>query len=47
MGGDAAYPWCPNGVIGSKLARRFGRITGEAATTRNWATVLKVQAALA
>ena len=47
LGGDAAYLWCPNGVIGSKLAQRFGRIAGDGATTRNWATVLKVHAALA
>lgn len=44
LGKKAAYLWCPNGIIDSKLLKSFVRITGEAATTRNWATVLKLQA---
>jgi len=31
----------------SKLLKAFSRATGEAATTRNWATVLKLQQAVA
>jgi uncharacterized protein (DUF1697 family) len=44
VGTKAAYLWCPNGSIDSKLLKSFARVTGEAATTRNWATVLKLQA---
>ena len=42
--GDAAYLWCAKGMIESKLAQAFMRAAGEGATTRNWATVLKLQA---
>jgi uncharacterized protein (DUF1697 family) len=47
VGSRAAYLWCPDGVTGSRLAQAFGRQLGEAATTRNWSTVLKLQAAAA
>lgn len=46
LGGHAAYLWCPRGVIGSKLMQSLGRLAGEATTIRNWATVLKLQAAI-
>lgn len=46
LGSDAAYLWCANGIIESKIAKAFARATGQAATTRNWATVLKLQAVL-
>ena len=42
VGNDAAYLWCAGGVNDSKLMAAFSRATGEAATTRNWATVLKL-----
>ena len=45
IGKRAAYLWCANGIIESKLLQAFGRATGGVATTRNWATVLKLQAA--
>ena len=45
VGDRAAYLWCAGGIIESKLMQAFTRATGEAATTRNWATVLKLQAA--
>jgi uncharacterized protein (DUF1697 family) len=45
VGPRAAYLWCPNGIIASKLMQAFTRATGDAATTRNWATVLKLLAA--
>lgn len=45
LGAKAAYLWRPNGVIDSKLLQAFSRLTAESATTRNWATVLKLQAA--
>ncbi len=46
VGSQAAYLWCPDGIIQSRLAKAFSRATGEAATTRNWATVLKLQKAV-
>jgi uncharacterized protein (DUF1697 family) len=42
-GTQAAYLWCPDGIIESRLAQAFARLAGEAATTRNWSTVLKLQ----
>ena len=47
IGSKAAYLWCANGSIESKVWKAFTRATGETATTRNWATVLKLQAMLA
>lgn len=44
LGTQAAYLWCANGVIESRLMQAFARLAGDAATTRNWATVLKLQA---
>ncbi|MEL4180543.1 DUF1697 domain-containing protein [Roseateles sp. PN1] len=46
LGERAAYLHCASGVIDSKLAKAFARATGEAATSRNWHTVLKLQAML-
>ena len=43
----AAYLWCHDGIIASRLLQAFERATGGVATTRNWATVLKLQAASA
>jgi uncharacterized protein (DUF1697 family) len=43
VGSKAAYLWCANGIIESKLMQEFAHLTGEASTTRNWATVLKLQ----
>jgi uncharacterized protein (DUF1697 family) len=42
--GQAAYLWCAEGILASKLATAFARAAGDEATTRNWATVLKLQA---
>ena len=44
LGSKAAYLWCANGLIESKLMKEFARVTGDGATARNWATVLKLQA---
>lgn len=44
LGKKAAYLWCPDGIIESKLARAFARVTADEVTMRNWATVLKLQA---
>jgi uncharacterized protein (DUF1697 family) len=45
IGSQAAYLWCAAGVLDSKLSQMFARLAGETVTTRNWATVLKLQAA--
>ncbi len=44
IGDDAAYLWLPEGIIESKLAKALDRAMGDAVTTRNWATVQKLQA---
>jgi uncharacterized protein (DUF1697 family) len=45
IGSKAAYLWCDHGIIESNLLPAFSRVTVDATTTRNWATVLKLQAA--
>ena len=40
-----AYLWCATGILDSKFLQAFSRIGGATVTTRNWATVLKLQAA--
>jgi uncharacterized protein (DUF1697 family) len=45
-GSLAAYLWCAGGILASRLAEAVGRALGESTTTRNWATVSKVHAAL-
>ena len=45
-GSLAAYLWCSEGILESPLLQVVGRALGESTTTRNWATVGKVQAAL-
>ena len=44
VGSRAAYVWCPEGMLESPLAEAVGRTLGDAGTTRNWATVLKLHA---
>jgi uncharacterized protein (DUF1697 family) len=44
IGTRAAYLWCANGLIDSRLMKEFARLAGNSVTTRNWATVLKLQA---
>jgi uncharacterized protein (DUF1697 family) len=45
--GDAAvYAWCEAGALDSPLAKAVTRAVGKQATTRNWATMLKLQAML-
>jgi uncharacterized protein (DUF1697 family) len=41
----AAYLWCSTGILDSKLLHAFVRKAGTTVTTRNWATVLKLQTA--
>ena len=45
-GSLAAYLWCAGGILASRLLEAVGGALGESTTTRNWATVSKVHAAL-
>ncbi len=44
VGKHAAYLWCPEGVIAGRLFEVVNGALGDAVTTRNWATVLKLHA---
>jgi uncharacterized protein (DUF1697 family) len=46
VGSVAAYLWCASGIVESRLAEAVGRVLGQSTTTRNWATVTKIHAAL-
>ena len=41
-----AYLWCPNGMMDSRLSAEVNRVLGDAVTTRNLATMTKLQALL-
>jgi uncharacterized protein (DUF1697 family) len=44
VGTRVAYLWCAEGILASRLAEAVGRVLGDAVTSRNWATVLKLHA---
>lgn len=44
LGPRVAYLWLPHGTIRSKVARAIERALGDRVTSRNWATMLKLQA---
>jgi uncharacterized protein (DUF1697 family) len=44
VGSRAAYLWCPQGALESPLTTAVARIFKDGATTRNWATTLKLDA---
>jgi len=44
IGSRVAYLWCAEGILASKLLVAVSRVLGDAVTTRNWATVLKLHA---
>ncbi len=44
VGAHAAWLWCANGVIESRVAKAVGKVLRERGTARNWATVEKLQA---
>lgn len=44
VGKRVAYLWCPEGIIESRLANALAKLLGDAVTTRNWATVTKLNA---
>ena len=46
LGEHAAYLWCASGILESKAGAALLGKVGRAATTRNWATVLKIASVL-
>jgi uncharacterized protein (DUF1697 family) len=42
LGERVAYLWCADGILKSPLASAVNRLLGDAATSRNWATMLKL-----
>jgi len=44
LGERAAYVWCPDGILDSPAAAALGKLLGDATTSRNWATLLKLHA---
>lgn len=44
IGRRAAYLWCAEGVLKSKLVQTVSQILGDSVTMRNWATVEKIDA---
>jgi uncharacterized protein (DUF1697 family) len=47
VGQHAAWLWCANGIIESRISRAATRVLNERGTARNWATVEKLQAMVA
>jgi uncharacterized protein (DUF1697 family) len=47
VGTHAAYLWCPNGILESLIVSAIAKQLGDAATSRNWATIKKLQALMA
>ena len=46
IGSRAVYIWCPDGILKSTLNEAVGKILRDEVTTRNWATMTKLQALL-
>jgi uncharacterized protein (DUF1697 family) len=44
LGRWAAYLWCADGVLASRAAAAVGAVLGDAVTTRNWSTIMKLHA---
>ncbi|HLJ95625.1 MAG TPA: DUF1697 domain-containing protein [Gemmataceae bacterium] len=44
LGTRVAYLWCPEGILDNPLGNTVNRVLKDGVTTRNWATVLKLQA---
>ena len=43
LGQWAAYAWCPDGVLASKVLASLGTLLGDGVTSRNWATMHKLK----
>jgi len=46
IGKHAAFLWCTNGILDSKLSAAVGAVLGDRCTARNWATLGKIAALL-
>jgi uncharacterized protein (DUF1697 family) len=44
VGRRAAYLWCASGLLDSPLWEAVGRALGDGVTSRNWTTILKLEA---
>jgi uncharacterized protein (DUF1697 family) len=44
VGSRAAYVWCPKSMLESPLFAAVTKVVGDGATTRNWATIMKLHA---
>jgi uncharacterized protein (DUF1697 family) len=44
LGERAVYVWCPEGMLASAAATSLGKLLGDGTTSRNWNTLLKLQA---
>jgi uncharacterized protein (DUF1697 family) len=44
VGKQAAWLWCADGIIESRVAKAVGKVLKERGTARNWATVEKLRA---
>lgn len=44
LGQGAAYVWCPEGMLNSAAATSLGKLLGDATTSRNWNTLMKLHA---
>lgn len=44
VGTRAVYSWHPDGLSGGTLADALGKALGDAATGRNWSTIMKLHA---
>ena len=43
VGTHAAYLWCAEGILESRVVTATSKLLGDAATSRNWATIRKLQ----
>ena len=43
LGRYAAYMWCPDGILESRLLQAATKATRDGLTARNWSTWLKIQ----
>ena len=46
IGSRAAYVWSPDGLLAGKLFERIGTLLRDDVTSRNWATMMKIEALL-
>ncbi|VXC54888.1 DUF1697 domain-containing protein [Massilia sp. 9I] len=44
VGDSAVYVWCPEGMLDSAAATALGKLLGDGTTSRNWNSLVKLQA---